>query len=100
VLPFPPLLLLLLLLLLIVVISARSNNYSKALNHTQPYCGPHCGPSAVVKSFSRATWGYFSAVCFNFGRALLRDTGRPQGMLESCWGGTGTCIRVPAVLKP
>ena len=52
------------------------------------YCGPHCGPSAAVKSFKRATWGYFSAACFLHGRALLRETGRPQGMLESCWGGT------------
>ena len=40
------------------------------------------------KSFSRKTWGYFSAVCWATGAALLRDTGRPQGMLESCWGGT------------
>jgi hypothetical protein len=23
-----------------------------------------------------------------YGRALLRETGRPQGMVESCWGGT------------
>lgn len=52
------------------------------------YCGPHCGPSAAVHSFKRVTWGYFSAVCFLHGRALLRDTGRPQGLIESCWGGT------------
>lgn len=57
-------------------------------SNTSAYCAPHCGPSAVVKSFSRATWGYFSAVCWATGAALLRDTGRPQGMLESCWGGT------------
>jgi sialate O-acetylesterase len=41
-----------------------------------------------VHSFKRDTWGYFSAVCFATGAALLRDTGRPQGMLETCWGGT------------
>jgi hypothetical protein len=56
-------------------------------NHTR-YCMPHCGPSASVKSFARPTWGYFSAVCFIHGRALLKATGRPQGLLESCWGGT------------
>lgn len=50
--------------------------------------GHHCGPSAAIKSFARATWGYFSAVCFVYGRALLRETGRPQGMVESCWGGS------------
>lgn len=56
--------------------------------NTTAYCAPHCGPSSVVKSFARKTWGYFSAVCFATGAALLRDTGRPQGMLETCWGGT------------
>ena len=30
-------------------------------SNTSAYCAPHCGPSASVKSFSRATWGYFSA---------------------------------------
>ena len=57
-------------------------------SNTSAYCGPHCGPSAVQAGFKRATWGYFSAVCYATGRALLRDTGRPQGMIESCWGGT------------
>lgn len=57
-------------------------------HNTSAYCGHHCGPSAVVHSFARATWGYFSAVCFITGRALLRETGRPQGLIESCWGGT------------
>ena len=52
------------------------------------YCMPHCGPSASVKSYARPTWGYFSAVCFIHGRRLVEETGRPQGMLESCWGGT------------
>lgn len=52
------------------------------------FCGPHCGPSAVVKTFRRNTWGYFSAVCFVHGLQMLRATGRPQGLLESCWGGT------------
>ena len=70
------------------VCGAEYNNDGYAKNNTFPYCGPHCGPSASVKSFSRATWGYFSAACWLHGRALLRETGRPQGMLESCWGGT------------
>ena len=65
-----------------------NNNGYKPPHNTTAYCGPHCGPSAAVKSFARATWGYFSAVCFTYGRALLRDTGRPQGLIESCWGGT------------
>ena len=65
----------------------NNDNYNPPHN-TTAYCGPHCGPSAVVNSYRRKTWGYFSAVCFVYGRALLRDTGRPQGMLESCWGGT------------
>ena len=52
------------------------------------FCKPHCGPSASVHSFKRNTWGFFSAVCFLHGRELLRKTGRPQGMMESCWGGT------------
>lgn len=52
------------------------------------YCEPHCGPSAAVPSFHRATWGFFSAVCYIHGRTLLRKTNRPQGLLESCWGGT------------
>ena len=51
------------------------------------FCMAHCGPSASVKSFARNTWGYFSAVCFIHGRELVKATGRPQGMLESCWGG-------------
>lgn len=65
----------------------NNNGYDPPAN-TSAYCAPHCGPSATVKSFSRATWGYFSAVCHATGAALLRDTGRPQGMIESCWGGT------------
>ena len=52
------------------------------------YCQPHCGPSAQVPSFKRPTWGYFSAVCFAHGIELLRATGRPQGLLETSWGGT------------
>ncbi|MDC0510931.1 hypothetical protein OAN61_00835, partial [bacterium] len=66
-----------------------NDNYSRPGN-TQPYCGHHCGPSAAHRhhSFARQTWGYFSAVCFIYGRALLRETGRPQGMIESCWGGS------------
>eukprot|EP00755_Sulcionema_specki_P002628 Sspe_Gene.118943::Locus_113563_Transcript_1_1_Confidence_1.000_Length_1260::g.118943::m.118943/K05970/SIAE; sialate O-acetylesterase len=52
------------------------------------YCLPHCGPSAAVKSFHRPTWGYFSAVCYITGLRLLTETGRPQGMLETSWGGT------------
>ena len=40
-----------------------------------------------MPSFKRNTWGYFSAVCFIHGRELVKATGRPQGMLESCWGG-------------
>ena len=63
------------------------NGYDPPHN-TSAYCAHHCGPSAAVPSFARATWGYFSAVCFIYGRALLRETGRPQGMLESCWGGS------------
>jgi sialate O-acetylesterase len=71
------------------VCGAEYNNdgYDPSSN-TSAYCGPHCGPSTVVRSFKRATWGYFSAVCYATGQALLRDTGRPQGMIESCWGGT------------
>jgi len=57
-------------------------------HNTSAYCAHHCGPSAAVKSFARATWGYFSAVCYTYGRALLRETGRPQGLIESCWGGS------------
>eukprot|EP00039_Didymoeca_costata_P020200 m.340426 g.340426 ORF g.340426 m.340426 type:complete len:521 (+) comp19301_c0_seq1:20-1582(+) len=52
------------------------------------FCMPHCGPSAAVKSFARPSWGYFSAVCMVHGISILKKTGRPQGMLESCWGGT------------
>ena len=51
------------------------------------FCEAHCGPSAHVKSYARNTWGYFSAVCYLHGRALWKATGRPQGLLESCWGG-------------
>ena len=65
----------------------HNNGYNPPYN-TTAYCGHHCGPSAAIKSFARATWGYFSAVCFLFGRALLRETGRPQGLIESCWGGS------------
>jgi hypothetical protein len=65
----------------------KNNGYDPPHN-TSAYCGHHCGPSAKVHSFARATWGYFSAVCFLYGRALLRETGRPQGLIESCWGGT------------
>ncbi len=36
----------------------------------------------------QSTDRFFSAVCFLHGRALLRDTGRPQGLLETSWGGT------------
>jgi hypothetical protein len=43
------------------------------------FCMPHCGPSSRVKSFKRNTWGYFSAVCFIHGRALVKATNRPQG---------------------
>jgi hypothetical protein len=57
-------------------------------HNTSAYCGHHCGPSAAVSSFKRKTWGYFSAVCYIYGRALLRETGRPQGLVESCWGGS------------
>lgn len=71
------------------VCGAEYNNDGYAPPHnTSAYCGPHCGPSAAVHSFARATWGYFSAVCFITGRALLRETGRPQGLIESCWGGS------------
>eukprot|EP00966_Prymnesium_polylepis_P230159 5325691-Prymnesium_polylepis.1 len=49
---------------------------------------PHCGPSAVKPSFKRDTWGFFSAACYVHGLELLHATGRPQGLLESCWGGT------------
>lgn len=64
-------------------------NVCGAEYHTsEQYCEPHCGPSAAVKSFKRDTWGFFSAVCFVHGRSLLALTGRPQGLLESCWGGT------------
>ena len=81
----------------------NNNGYNPPSN-TTAYCGPHCGPSARVQSFARSTWGYFSAVCFVHGRALLRDTGRPQGLIESCWGGSsieswssaGTLARCPA----
>ena len=61
-----------------------NDGYSPPSN-TTAYCGPHCGPSARVKSFARKTWGYFSAVCMTHGVALLEATGRPQGLLESCW---------------
>lgn len=70
------------------VCGAEYDNDGYSPSNTSPYCGPHCGPSAAVKSFHRATWGYFSAACFLHGRALLRETQRPQGMIESCWGGT------------
>ena len=50
------------------------------------FCTAHCGPSTKVPSFKRNTWGYFSAVCFVHGRALVKATGRPQGMLASNWG--------------
>jgi hypothetical protein len=73
----------------------KNNGYDPPSN-TTAYCGPHCGPSAVVKSFSRATWGYFSAVCWATGRALLRDTKRPQGLLASNWGGTSIESWTPA----
>ena len=53
----------------------------------ESFCQPHCGPSASVESFKRDTWGYFSAACYVHGLELLRATGRPQGLLESCWGG-------------
>ena len=52
------------------------------------FCTPHCGPSADVPSFKRDTWGYFSAACYVHGLEILRATGRPQGLIESCWGGT------------
>lgn len=77
----------------------RNNGYNPPAN-TSAYCAPHCGPSAVVPSFSRATWGYFSAVCHATGAALLRDTGRPQGMIESCWGGTRIQPWTPATTPP
>lgn len=77
----------------------KNNGYNPPSN-TTAYCGPHCGPSAVVKSFSRATWGYFSAVCWVTGAALLRDTGRPQGLIESCWGGTRVEPWTPAATAP
>ena len=65
-------------------------------SNTSAYCAPHCGPSAVVNSYKRKTWGYFSAVCWATGAALLRDTGRPQGLLASNWGGT----RIESVKRP
>lgn len=113
----------------------RNNGYNPPTN-TSAYCAPHCGPSASVRTFSRATWvsrsgpsscstdttappstdrkapllrrrcmlplmqGYFSAVCHATGAALLRDTGRPQGMIESCWGGTRVEPWTPAAVSP
>jgi len=40
----------------------KNNGYDPPHN-TSAYCSHHCGPSAKVHSFARATWGYFSAVC-------------------------------------
>jgi len=50
---------------------------------------PHCSSATTDPSFKRDTWGYFSAVCFLHGLELLQATGRPQGLLEASWGGTG-----------
>ena len=54
------------------------------------YCSSHCAGATDPHhhEMRHATWGFFSAVCFVHGRALLRETGRPQGLIESCWGGT------------
>jgi hypothetical protein len=43
------------------------------------YCGKHCASAVDPQHLElrRATWGFFSAVCFAHGRALLRETGAP-----------------------
>jgi len=51
------------------------------------YCEPHCAWSPDPR-WTRPTWGYFSAVCLVHGMHLLQETGRPQGLLESSWGGS------------
>ena len=59
----------------------------------------------------RPTWGYFSAVCLTHGVTILEATNRPQGLLESCWGGTriqtwssteaaAACAATSATLNP
>eukprot|EP01079_Euglenida_sp_SAG-EU17-18_P000229 gene229-365_t len=56
-------------------------------NHSY-FCEPHCGPSTVVPSYKRPTWGYTSAVCYLHARDLHRDLGIPIGVLATSWGGT------------
>ena len=55
--------------------------------NSQDYCEPHCAYSPIP-AFDRPTWGYFSAVCLVHGMRLLNETGRPQGLIESAWGGS------------
>mmetsp|Transcript_29908 Transcript_29908/g.69160 ORF Transcript_29908/g.69160 Transcript_29908/m.69160 type:complete len:528 (+) Transcript_29908:16-1599(+) len=70
------------------VASSRESVCGAEYGARADYCEPHCGGSAADPSYHRPTWGYFSAVCYIYGRELLKATGRPQGMVESCWGGT------------
>jgi len=62
-------------------------------NETDPeqpdYCIPHCGPSSVVPSFKRPTWGYFSAMGWLTGRQLMLAHGlKTVGVVATSWGGT------------
>lgn len=33
-------------------------------------------------------WGYFSAVCWLYGKYLYQKLGYPIGLVNTCWGGT------------
>ena len=44
-----------------------------------------CTPDTISKD---GLWGGFTAAGYYFGRNIQQTTGKPVGLIESCWGGT------------
>ncbi|XP_069138696.1 sialate O-acetylesterase-like isoform X2 [Argopecten irradians] len=43
---------------------------------------------ASRKAVDGGAWGYFSAVCWLYGKYLYQKLGYPIGLVNTCWGGT------------
>jgi hypothetical protein len=69
------------------VVSSPKTVCGAEYGRAQDYCEPHCAYSPDPR-YNRQTWGFFSAVCLVHGMRILNETGRPQGLIESAWGGS------------
>ncbi|KAK3595233.1 hypothetical protein CHS0354_021550 [Potamilus streckersoni] len=45
-------------------------------------------PWSLPTKVGNSSWGYFSAVCWLYGKYLFKQLQIPLGLVETCWGGT------------